>query len=78
MSGETNILIDGSSHKIGIFEIDDDWVPFKRFTGGSQEDLEENEDEEKGISDAFEDDEMQLQDGEIAPEEASVEVMVPG
>ncbi|KAL4581283.1 hypothetical protein LXL04_017494 [Taraxacum kok-saghyz] len=65
LNEEMPVIIDGCSHKIGIFEIDDEWVPFKPFIDGSQEDSEEDDD---GISDTFGNDEMDLEDGEIDPE----------
>ncbi|KAL4556260.1 hypothetical protein LXL04_038906 [Taraxacum kok-saghyz] len=64
---EITVSIDGSLHRIGIFEVEDDWGPFKPFIVGSTEDSEEENENDDGISDTFGGDEMELEEGEIDP-----------
>ncbi|KAL4559119.1 hypothetical protein LXL04_031253 [Taraxacum kok-saghyz] len=69
---ELTVLVEGAPVKIGIFEVEDDWVPFKPFLTASQEDSDDEDDRGDGVSDTFEAADMELEDGEIDPAEGSV------
>lgn len=73
INDEVTVELDGSQHRIGVMEIEDDWVPFRSFLAESnseseddqEEDDEHEEDDGDGIPVAGEQNQMELEDGEI-------------
>ncbi|CAH1439758.1 unnamed protein product [Lactuca virosa] len=63
---EIMVNFDGAGYKIGIFEVEDDWVPFKPFVAESPVDSDvEEDDDDVGISDTWVNCEMEMEEGEI-------------
>ncbi|KAI3698756.1 hypothetical protein L2E82_42558 [Cichorium intybus] len=50
-------------------DVEDDWIPFKPFVVGSQSGSEDESDDEDGISDTWQHERVDLEDGEINPVE---------
>ncbi|KAL4587743.1 hypothetical protein LXL04_000617 [Taraxacum kok-saghyz] len=58
--------LDGEIHKVGIMEVDDDWYPFKPFmVNGSSDSDSSGEDEEEGVPDTWNQQDMEFEEGEI-------------
>ncbi|KAL4591899.1 hypothetical protein LXL04_004874 [Taraxacum kok-saghyz] len=64
---EIDIKLEGSLHRIGVFEIDDDWVPFRPFSAKEDSDSGEDEEGSDAVSDTWHQDGMDLENGEIDP-----------
>ncbi|KAL4574069.1 hypothetical protein LXL04_020891 [Taraxacum kok-saghyz] len=62
---EINVLIKGESMKVGILEVEDDWAPYNPFIASALEDSEDDE----AVSDTWDHEKMDLEDGEIDPME---------
>lgn len=52
-------------HKIGLFKIEDDWIPFRPFMIESQSESEEDENNEESISNTWEQIGMDHEEGEV-------------
>lgn len=52
---------------VNIFEIDDELVSFKPFSTGSHADSEDDDEDEDGILDTWDQDNICLEEGEIGP-----------
>lgn len=65
LNEEVMVSLDGTLHKIGLFKVDDDYVPFKQFNTGSTCELDEEYGEEDGVSGTWHQDELDLGKGEI-------------
>ncbi|KAL4581773.1 hypothetical protein LXL04_006301 [Taraxacum kok-saghyz] len=67
LNEEILVLVNGVSIKIGIFEVEDDWAPFKPFitgsTSGSEGDHDDDNDE--WVSDTWKPEKMEMEEGEI-------------
>ncbi|KAL4557711.1 hypothetical protein LXL04_035898 [Taraxacum kok-saghyz] len=57
---EVDVKITDAIHRIGVFEIDDDWIPFKPFCVGSASDSEDDEEGSDAVSDTWHQDGMDL------------------
>ncbi|KAL4579544.1 hypothetical protein LXL04_015694 [Taraxacum kok-saghyz] len=62
LNEEVYVSFSGSSHKVGVFEVDDGWTPFSPFSSPSVADSDEDEDRN---SDGSEN--IVLEDGEFVP-----------
>ncbi|KAL4584515.1 hypothetical protein LXL04_009118 [Taraxacum kok-saghyz] len=67
LNEEVCISLNGESFKIGVMEIDDDWVPFKPFVREAEDSSDEEMGDEEGVSSTWEDADMELEEGEIDP-----------
>ncbi|CAH1422247.1 unnamed protein product [Lactuca virosa] len=67
LNEEISVLIDNCKFRICVFEVNDDWVPFKHFVPNSISYSEEDIDDEHGISDTWQPDGMDFEEGEIRP-----------
>ncbi|KAL4572015.1 hypothetical protein LXL04_018783 [Taraxacum kok-saghyz] len=67
LNEEITVNCNGMPTKIGVFEVDDDWAPFKPFIVGtaSESDEEPGEENEEWVSDTWKPEKMDLEDGEI-------------
>ncbi|KAI3777981.1 hypothetical protein L2E82_06906 [Cichorium intybus] len=63
---EVNIDYDGEVIKIGVFETDDCWTPFRPFLAREESDSEEDSDEE-AVSDTWHHDGTDFEEGEFIP-----------
>ncbi|KAL4556027.1 hypothetical protein LXL04_038662 [Taraxacum kok-saghyz] len=64
---EVCVKFDGVTYKIGVMEIEDEWVPFKPFVYNSESNSEDEMEEEDGVTDTWEHAQMDLEDGETSP-----------
>ncbi|KAL4581007.1 hypothetical protein LXL04_017213 [Taraxacum kok-saghyz] len=62
---ELNVSLLGTNHLVGVFEVDDDWVPFRPFASGSSDESDSDCSGGDGDSILFDD---KLEEGEFIPE----------
>ncbi|KAL4587663.1 hypothetical protein LXL04_000535 [Taraxacum kok-saghyz] len=62
------VLIDNVKHCIGVFEVDDNWMPFRRFERLPDSDSDEDMAEEGGVSDTYDMADDEAEEGEFIPE----------
>ncbi|CAH1438969.1 unnamed protein product [Lactuca virosa] len=67
INDEVSMSIDGNIHRLGVFEVDDDWTPFKKLVScsTSDSDSEVELDDDDGVSDTWKPDDLDLEEGEI-------------
>ncbi|KAL4566692.1 hypothetical protein LXL04_030813 [Taraxacum kok-saghyz] len=62
---ELVVAFDGGEHRIGVFEVDDDWIPFKKFDASSASETDEELDDEYEFPEPRQPPEIDMEDGEF-------------
>ncbi|KAL4589627.1 hypothetical protein LXL04_002535 [Taraxacum kok-saghyz] len=68
LNEELTILIGTEEFKIGIYEVDDNWMPFRSFESSPVSDSDDEMDDDDGISDTFDRADEEAEEGEFIPE----------
>ncbi|KAL4583655.1 hypothetical protein LXL04_008236 [Taraxacum kok-saghyz] len=72
LNEEISVSLDGVEHRIEVFEVDDDWIPFKNFESVSASDSDEEMDDEEKIPESWHTEEDDAEEGEFKPESENV------